>query len=328
MDGSDHFNDTWPNPWNSAMSHNATDPFSATMHHNATHSSSAAMHHNATDSFPSNSPKSAGYLDIYDLGKRVDAFYRPPTHGPPTTIILALRLDISQSIQTPKDDQEHTADRTPSITMKIVPRLFFPAEENDLDKYGWASRRKRDKAATWIEGTLAKLQSENRLTASIAGASEEGIAQFLKGKVRGLLLSLGSLIRDPTFATSCVGTPIPTFKPDHGGRSISRLAAVTIDGRDFKLALRNACDTQSPASWIDGQLYRNFDSVVVPLVGNDATTLKPDRAQALRRTIEQMSLEGTAYPYPDLIKKCIFGGIVLWGRDETSTAASSSAAAT
>jgi len=288
----------WARSWDSPMDHNATHRFGNT------------------------------YLKCSKLGERRDAFYVsvPKT---PKTIIMALHIDKSQAGPTPLDGQETIPGGKQSSTVYIVPRLLFPAEEDDRDAYGWGSRTKRDLAATWIEGSLDKLQSENFLTACTAGTSAAGIGKLLKGEIRGFKLSLGSGLRDTAFAPSCSGSPASTFIPDPNTLAISKLAAVTVDGNDFKLALREAANTQTLTEWHDGQLYSTQDlkSLLVPKLDNDAATLKPDAAKALRRAIEKIKSEGATYQYPNLIKQCVFGGVVLWGPDETRTDASSSTAA-
>jgi hypothetical protein len=284
----------------------------------------SAMHYNATHPFPANS-----YLNSYELGERKDAFYVPTQTGPKTTIILALYIKKPQSIPTQRNNQEHIPGKGKNSTVEIVPRLFFPAKEGEKDIYGWGSRTKRDAAATWIEGNFKKVQSENLLTGCIAGNTAAGITKLLDGKIHGFIQSLGSVLRDTAFAPSCVGTPPPTFWTENGRQPISSLAAVTVDGIAYKLALREAVSTQKPLEWYDGQLYtkEKIDSVLVPLLGKEPAALKADRAKPFRKALDRIKSEGATYQYPESIKQCMFGDVVLWGPDEASTVASQSAAA-
>lgn len=203
------------------------------------------------EAFLTSSPEVLGYLNAHKLGKRQDAFYVPTQKGLNSTIVLALYTEK----QTQLDDHENVPSGKQNSTVMIVPRLLFPAEEDNLDAYGWKSRAKRDLAATWIEDSLDKLQSEKLLTACTAGSTTAGITQLLKGEIRGLRLSLGSILRDTSLAPSCVGSPAPFFTPECNTLAISRFSAVTVDGIDFKLALRDAVNTQTPTEWQDGQLY-------------------------------------------------------------------------
>jgi len=220
----------------------------------------SAMDHNAKHSFSGNT-----YLNSYQLGKRIDAFYAPTLSGPKTTIVLGLYAKPTPTLPTQLDNQDHIPGGKTNSSFSIVPRLYFPAKKDDLDAFGWESRAKRDAAATWIEGNFNKVQSENMLTACLAGTDESGMSKLLSGKINGFLQSLGSVIRDPTLVPSCVGRPVPTFSPKTSQRPILRLAAVTINGINYKLALREAVNTQTPTEWHEGQLYskEELDSVLV-----------------------------------------------------------------
>jgi len=281
----------------------------------------SAMDYNATHPFSSNS-----YLNSYETGERKDAFYVPTQKGPKTTIILGLYIKKPQLTQL--DDQEHILGENKNSTVEIVPRLFFPAEEGEKDFYAWKSRTKRDAAATWIEGNLNKVQSQNLLTGCMAGNTAAGITKLLDGKIDSFLRSLGSVLRDTAFAPSCVGTPPPTFWTENGHQPISSLAAVMVDGINFKLALREAVSTQKPSEWYDGQFYskEKIDSVLVPLLGKEPATTNGDMTKAFRKALDRIKSEGATYQYPESIKQCKFGDVVLWGPDEASTIASSSAA--
>jgi hypothetical protein len=293
----------------------------------------SAMHSSPTHPIPA----SLGYLSR--SGVRKDAFYLPTDIGPKTTITLALCLENPQPSQTPSNNQGHTTHRKPrsesrrksNSTIKIVPRLFFPAEKGNLDAYGWGSRNRRNAAATWIEGNLDKLQSENLLT-TCAASTVGGTTKLLEGTIRGFKLSLGTILRDPKFAPSSVGVPVPTFVPRHSKIPISRLSAVPVDGVDYKLSLRTAYNTHSQTDWEDGRLYseEELETVLVPLGSNDVATLDKSGAEVLQNAITKMKLvklNAATYQYPAHIKEYKFGDVALWGPNEASTAASSSAAA-
>ena len=72
---------------------------------------------------------------------------------------------------------------------------------------------------------------------------------------------------------------------------------------------------------------KKIDSVLVPLLGKEPATLNGDMTKAFRKALDRIKSEGATYQYPESIKQCKFGDVVLWGPDEASTIASSSASA-
>jgi hypothetical protein len=186
----------------------------------------SAMEYNATHQFANT------YLKCYETGERRDAFYIPSLRGPKTAIILALHVEEPQCSPSQLEDPENVPGGNQNSTVRMVPRLFFPAQEDDLNAYGWESRDKRDLAATWIQGSFDKLQTEKLLTACAAGLSDAGIDELLKGDLQRFKLSLGTVLRRPALAPSSVGRPVPEFTPEASATSLSRLAVVTVDGID------------------------------------------------------------------------------------------------
>jgi hypothetical protein len=126
------------------------------------------------------------------------------------TVIMALHLSMVPQTHIVSD--AGCATQTfPINTLFATPRLVFPIKGETPSQNDWADSKKRDEAATSIDGSFWHLYSKGTLTAAIAGVSPNTGNTMANENGNHLRILISTLMRDPKFNKTPDGRPGPTF---------------------------------------------------------------------------------------------------------------------
>jgi hypothetical protein len=240
------------------------------------------------------------------------------------TVIMALHLSMVPQTHTVSDASgaQHTF---PINTLFITPRLVFPIKGETPSQNDWADSKKRDEAATSIDGSFWHLYSKGTLTAAIAGVSPNTGNTMADENGNHLRILISTLMRDPKFNKTPDGRPGPTFHSVN--RVVSDLAAVTLaDGSISPLTIRLTGSVMGhPTGWANETVFPKGDKATD---GEKNLKLSTEQIKVLEKNIGRYRQD---HKHPPKIDRCVLGNVELWGpertRPDASIVASSSTAA-